>query len=362
MFRIPARELSPKGKQILAAQIKTARYMGHTWDSIKLQCPVSITTIRRWNQEAMEIEQQESRQQHQRRPKLLNEAEQFILINQAKAQRANGKIVDINWTRETIDQITLGRVSFASDAYIVHFWNDHGWRSRRAYRRTPKEMRPSLQIEVILFIRNVEIYIQDHNIPNSQVFIMDETGIWNGAVTLRTYVDPETQDASVLSECVKQRDTGVVAISAEGEIYAEFIKHKAEKTRKENGKKIIVSPGIYGMNVEKMKIFAINFGTKYGNREKETVLILDNLRSHLNTEVEQIFKIYRVKLFFFPVNGAKYGSICDNSFFSSLKSRLTKEDTTTCEKKEKAFLKICSQYPKETILKYWHHCGWHFMD
>ena len=149
-------------------------------------------------------------------------------------------------------------------------------------------MRPSLCLEVTLFIKHVEEYIIQNQIPSSNVFAMDETGLWNGNVCLRTYVDPETQDSSVISDCVKKRDTGIVAISADGIIYSEFIKHKREKTRNENGKKVVIENAISGMNIEIMKKFASNFGTKFGNPTIKTVLLFDNLRAHLNNEVNEV--------------------------------------------------------------------------
>ena len=139
MFSIPSTELSHKGKQIISSQIKEAKEHGMSWNEIRVHCPIPMTTIRRWSALPMDVESQMQRQMHERRAKLLTNAEEFILITQAKKQRRLGGIVDLKWTREMISQITLDRVPYVSDSYITHFWSNHGWRSRRAVRRTVKK-------------------------------------------------------------------------------------------------------------------------------------------------------------------------------------------------------------------------------
>ena len=272
-----------------------------------------------------------------------------------------GKVVDLKWTKKTICKVTLGRVSSPSDSYIVKFWEKHGWKSRKACQRSPREMRGTMDQEVKDFILKVEHYIHQNNIPSANVFMMDETGLWNGNVCLRTYVDPDTLDNGVIQCSKNQRDTGVVAISATGIVYSEFIKHVPQKTKVEMGKKVIVQQGISGMNISLMKKFASNFGEKFRN-ENEIILMMDNLRAHLNSEVQEVFASFRVKTFPIPPHSAKFLSVCDNSFFHSMKERLRKEDTTTVSKKEAAFRRICNEYPPDMIMNYWRHCGWRFFE
>ena len=170
-------------------------------------------------------EAQAERQKHLRRPRILSNAEEEIILHQAKERRKKGKVVDIHWTKKIIDEIALGRVSCPSYSFITKFWQRHKWSNRRAYQRTPRESRSTLKQEISECIERVESYIKEKRIPSSNVFMMDETGLWNGSVSLRTYVDPETCDASIIKNCRKERDTGVVAISASGVVFPYFLKN-----------------------------------------------------------------------------------------------------------------------------------------
>ena len=44
--------------------------------------------------------------------------------------------------------------------------------------------------------------------------MMDETGLWNGNVSFRSFVDHDTFDDSIAKCSMKQWDTGAVAVSA----------------------------------------------------------------------------------------------------------------------------------------------------
>ena len=358
MIKIPSVELSPKVKQLISEQVISARNQGATWNQIGNQSPIPITTMKRWATSNMTISEQTQRQCHPRRAPILSAVEEVIVILQAQIRRRKGKVVDIAWTKKIIKLITNG--SEPSESYITKFWSKHGWKCRRASQRSPQEMRPTLMQEIQMFRNVVESYIHQHQIPASNVYIMDETGLWNGGVSLRTYVDPSTNDNSIITTCKKERDTGVVAISATGIIFSQFIKHVPMRTKHENGQKVIVQQGISGINVELMKKFAQNFGENFGRKEKEVILMYDNLRAHLNPEVQDIFVSFKIKTFPIPPQSAKYLSVCDNSFFHSLKEGMRKEDTTTTEKKQLVFQKICSEYPPDIILNYWDHCGWKF--
>ena len=115
------------------------------------------------------------------------------------------------------------------------------------------------------------------------------------------------------------------------------------------------------MNTEIMKNWAKLFRDNF-KEQGELVLIFDNLRAHLNVDVRNLFTELNITTFTLPPQSAKYCSVCDNSFFASLKARMRKMNTETTERKELVFKEICMNYPKELILNYWHHCGWTFMD
>ena len=103
-----------------------------------------------------------------------------------------------------------------------------GWPSRRTQERNQKEVRETLEEEMNQFRQEVTEYVNSNDIPPSRIYTMDETGLWNGSVVSRTYVNPETMDSGVVSEGNHRRDTGVVAISADGRVYPYFIPHSPQ--------------------------------------------------------------------------------------------------------------------------------------
>lgn len=361
MIKISGKDLTPKGKESLTAQVRFLRSCKLTWRQIGEQLHIPVPTLKRWVASDMRPEEQKQRQQHPRRSALLTAAEEFILLSRAKSRRSKGKVVDIDWTRKTIARITMDRFIYPSDSYIGKFWAAHGWKCRKAVQRSPREMRPTLPQEIAEFRQNVESYILQNHIPAANVFMMDETGLWNGNVCLKTYVDPETMDNGIIQCSKSQRDTGVVAISATGVVFSMFIKHIPQKTRMVNGNKVVVQPGVSGMNIELMKEFANKFGETFANGN-QIVLMFDNLKSHLNPDVQRVFLSHNIKTFPIPPHSAKFISVCDNSFFHSLKERLRKEDTTTSQNKEASFHKICKEYPANLIMNFWKHCGWNFFQ
>ena len=82
------------------------------------------------------------------------------------------------------------------------------------------------------FRQEVTEYVNSNSIPPSRIYTMDETGLWNGSVVSRTYVNPETMDSGVVSKGNHRRDTGVVAISADGRVHPYFIPHSLQKSKK----------------------------------------------------------------------------------------------------------------------------------
>ena len=143
---------------------------------------------------------------------------------------------------------------------------------------------------------------------------MDETGLWNGSVSQRTYVNPSTMDSGVVSPGDHKRDTGVVALSADGTVHPYFISHSPQKTKKINGRNVIVQKKVAGMGFDQMNEWSKEFANKYGD-PNGTVLIMDRLRVHMNPKIKNNLEEKHVKCFYLPPQGAKLASVCDNSFF-----------------------------------------------
>ena len=187
---------------------------------------------------------QNQRQQHSRRNRILSLQEELKVIQIAKEMREKHIAVTIEVTRSIIEQVTKGQVIHCSRSWISLFNQRHGWPSRRVQQRNQKELRESLQDEVTQFQNEVNQYVSSNNIPLNRIHAMDETGLWNGSVALRTYCDPSTMDSGVLADGNHRRDTGVVAISDDGSIDPFFIHHLPQKTQTVNGQKTIISRGI----------------------------------------------------------------------------------------------------------------------
>ena len=359
--RINSCHLKQEGKEAMRHQVLVARANGMSLDEISNISPISRATMYRWTKTDMSLCAQKERQVHPRRELLLNAEEKDQLIQKAKEQRANHQPVSLEWTRQCINEITGGRVPRASNGFISKFWSDNGWPSRRAQERNQKEVRSSMDQEVQEFRIEVTSYVSSNNIPPSRIFTMDETGLWNGSVSPRTYVDQETMDAGVVSNGNHRRDTGVVSVSADGKVNPYFIEHLPQKTKKVNRQKIIVQKGVAGMGIEQMSKWSQDFGTKFGHPEK-TVLLMDRLKSHTNKKIQNELEEKNVKCFFFPPQSSKLASVCDNPFFSVLKARLQKKDTQTTEKKREAFYELCNEFPPEMIKSFYKHCGWEFPE
>ena len=358
-FNISSNYFKPEGKEQIQRQIAAAREQGMTWEEISQLLPIPKTTMFRWMEQDMSLQSQQMRQNHSRRKCLLSPEEEDRVIQLAKERRAQHQEVSIDWTRQAIKDITNGRVPEASKAYISRFWKKVGWPSRRTQERNKKEVRESLEEEMNQFRNEVTQYVRDHNVPPSRIFTMDETGLWNGSVASRTYVNPETMDAGVVSEGNHRRDTGVVAISADGSVDPFFIPHSPQRSRMVNGNKIVVQKKVSGMGLEQMMEWTKDFEQKHEHPDG-TVLMLDRLRSHTNKAIQSHLESHNIKCFHFPPQGGKYGSVCDNSFFAVLKSRLQKMDTSTTERKKEAFFKLCNEFPSEMVIKFYEHCGWKF--
>ena len=298
-FSISSAFLKPEGKEQMQQQIFFARNQGMTWEEISKSSSISKTTAFRWMNRDISKEAQHDRQLHPRRERILTQEEKDQVVHLAKERREQFQEVTIDWTRQAISNVTNGRVPHASNGYISNFWRDNGWPSRKTQERNQKEIRTTLEEEMNQFRSEVTQYVNEHNIPPSRVHTMDETGLWNGSVAPRTYVNPDTINSGVVSEGNHRRDTGVVSISASGCVHPFFIEHSPQKTQKVNGSKIIKQRGVSGMGLDQMKDWCNEFGEKFGNPEG-TVLMLDRLRSHTNKDIQNILESHNVKCFHFP--------------------------------------------------------------
>jgi transposase len=355
-LKISAVNITMKGKEELSQQIQALRNQGASWQEINKVTPVALTTIRRWNKTSMDSPSQLFRSVHNRRPTTLSQEEGNQLIDDSKIRRSQFKPVDTAWASTKIKEITNGRVGSASKSSISKFYKKHGWHSWKVQPRNSKELRLTLEEEIDGFRSDVYKYMDQHSIPKSRVWVMDETGLWNGSVLPRTYVDPQTRDASVESIGDHQRDTGVVALSWEGRVFPWFIRHVNQQTRKRNGQKVIIREGISGINLILMELWARDFQLHIG--DGPAILLLDRLSSHVNHKIIEMLNGFGITVFLLPPQSGKSLSPCDNFFFASLKAAMRKHDCSTTSLKEIVFHQCCYGLSPETVVSCWVESGW----
>ena len=134
-IRINPCHLKSEGKESVQQQMMFARAHGMSLNDISKVSPISRATMYRWSRTDMSSNSQKERQNHPRREQLLNEEEKAQLIQKAKEQRSNHQPVSVEWTRQSINEITGGRVPNASNGFISKFWRESGWPSRRTQKR-----------------------------------------------------------------------------------------------------------------------------------------------------------------------------------------------------------------------------------
>jgi transposase len=348
--------MSRANKAELAAQFVELRNNGSSWDEIAAMVPISRTTIQNWTKRNMEVFKQEDRMIHYRIHPLLTIDETREIIRQAEILREQHLCVDLRVTRIIINKVTDGRISCMSNSSISRFWERAGWSSKRTNGQTSSGVRPTLKQEASEFQRLLNNYIIEHDVDISHLVIMDETGLWTDGIPPRTYVDPKTMDSSIISPGPHQRDTGICALHASGEVDGDYIRHQEQRSKVIKGQTVITRKAVSGMNLPRMKQWAEDFGNKM--QGEKTVLVMDRLNSHRNPDVLQILRNHNVEPFLMPAQAAKLISPCDNSFFHGFKSDFRKKDLSTPERKEQEFYTLCATYPREKVIEYFNHCGW----
>ena len=125
----------------------------------------------------MSLQSQQMRQNHSRRKCLLSPEGEDCVIQLTKERRSQHQEVSIDWARQAIKDITNGRVTEASKAYISRFWKKVGCPSQRTQELNKKEGHESLEEEMNQFRNEVTQYVRDHDVPPSRIFTMDEIGL-----------------------------------------------------------------------------------------------------------------------------------------------------------------------------------------
>ena len=310
----------------------------------------------------MSLKAQKERMKKRGRKRYLTEIQQKTLFEFIIKENSLGKLVNIKKIQEKIKLLTKNN-RFPqgwkpSKSWVSSTLRKNGFSSHKAIMKNPKQFSTNFQEEIQNFKNEVNKYLKKAKSErlHYNIWVMDETGVWDQATNLRTYTKRKNPQPFIkLIPTRNRRDTFVTCVSFKGEKIPLFgIQHKIRKTSRRKGRpETIIDNGCRGMNITQMYKWITVFKKV---AKKGDLLILDNLNVHHNKgiikELEKNFK-----LIFLPAYSASYLSPLDNSLFSLLKSH-TKEKifpTYLCKwmLMRRAFNKITSHQIKE----YFKHCG-----
>lgn len=185
----------------------------------------------------------------------------------------------------------------------------------------------------------------------SNVWVLDESGIWNNHVVPRSYSfvgrSPQVRVANT-----SRRDTIIACLCGSGQkLPPKIIVHTKAKYKK----KQIVTPAVKGVNERIFLEYIQEFLVP--NLPRGSILMMDNLSVHKTPAVLQSLHHAGIQPIFFPVRSACDLSPCDNSFFHSLKQRLRKMDLSTQDLKFAAIYKAYDSITPKSVRGFFRKCG-----
>ena len=246
-----------------------------------------------------------------------------------------------------------------SKSWVSKMLKKRGFSCRTASYKKGYQLDPNRDEKILEFQEKI-IQFQEKN-PDSNIWAMYETGIWNLPPKIKTITRRKNPKNWLrltkkfhkkhLKNLSNRRDTMVGCISFRGEkMKPFFIEHKRQ--RKKN--KIVVQKKIAGMNNE-IWIEWINKFVQLA--KKKDLLFLDNLSSHKNKEGLKILEQNEITVEFIPPYLAPYLSPLDNSTFSQFKSKLRRKKSENFKKKKKYCKSAWNSIKSENIQNYFKKCG-----
>lgn len=115
-------------------------------------------------------------------------------------------------------------------------------------------------------------------------------------------------------------------------------------------KKNIKGPGNFSTETYWDLLRDVDFGD-------QSLLLMDNLRSHHSLQMTEDMKSAGVKVLYFPSHGGALLNPCDNSFHAELKARYFRKDRNDHGSMLDAIREAIFETKEESILHYWSHCG-----
>jgi hypothetical protein len=341
--------------------MKDLRRSGDTWREAAEKLRVSLSNGFHWANYTLEPIGREHFQTPRRfGPKChLEKHEEKNVIEEFRRVRRRYEALTLETVIKIVDCMTKNspRPFRPSRSWASRFMGKHNWSCHHSRRRTAKELRPTMETEVKQFIDGVNKTVSDFGLDDSAIWAFDESSIESGGIPPNTFVDPETNDNSVLETCPPRRDTLVLAVNASGEKYHEFIEHCPAHIDPITRQKV---PAVKGLHTVHMAPFIRGVYTKTSG--EAALMIQDNLRAHHNPEVITTWTDNNISPQFLPPQSAKYASVLDRSLFSVTKSRLRNIPFITIEEKRAAADQVVNSLEHKMIKKMWRKCGYYLKD
>lgn len=316
--------LTSKAKEQIKNFITNEKYSKLSLDDKCEIINISRKTLYRYNRKDMSPKAQKERNQKKGKTPKLTEDQLREFLSKCRELRDSKVAVSTKLARKLIKQITSisGKPWLPCQSTISNIFRKNGWKRRKSQLRDPMSDPVDKEQKIEKFKKDLKKLIDENHLKRKNVHIMDETGLYSNSIAPYTWTFGDDTQAYVCTTGTKRRDTLVATISANGDGFATFIKHRNQKTKKVGDMKKILDPGCKGMNIDEMKKWVEEF-KKYAS--KGDLLIMDNLTSHHNKEVIQELEQSGFNVLFIPPRCADVLSVLDNCFFAVFKAKWYEE-------------------------------------
>jgi transposase len=232
-----------------------------------------------------------------------------------------------------------------SPAYVSRLMRRNGFTSQRAQKRPEQRTRETYEEEVKAFRQ------QWCKTDCSNYLVMDEAGVWNDSVVLRSYA-PRGTTPSIKTLPNASRDTVVATLKGDGtKLPLWYLEHKRQKTKN----KVVIERAVKGMT-EALMLQYIEEVLKPAVQPGD-VLFMDRLSSHMTVNVRKKLEELKLTVVFFPAKSAPDLSPCDNVFFHLFKDNFRKKDRSTPALKKKAAFEAYDGVQEKNVRACFKKCG-----
>lgn len=155
----------------------------------------------------------------------------------------------------------------------------------------------------------------------------------------------------------KYKDVVYTGIAASGVLVTPvvFTSDKVDTHRDQEGFRVIYQENIKGPgNHSTHSYWDIVKDTDFDN---QSILLLDNLKSHHSVQLTEEMEAAEVQAFYFPAHGGAILNPLDNSFHAEVKARYYRKDRSDHGLMLDAIRESIFETEESSICNYWRHCG-----